>query len=483
MEDGNAGNDAVSELITAIVEICSDVLQKSEIGANDNFTDLRIGAQRALRIVTLTNQWLGAQLTLRQFFLSRTPARLARALHEQGVHPPVGGTFTQRKSGDEDRRASGYWETFWDSTYRFSGFQQVGGFNTAGWYDKRALRAMPESHMREWVQSTVARLLSLNPRRIFEIGCGVGLIMSQMLEHCERYVGSDLSGEAVRRLRESLASNPQSDRIDVFRADARGAVNRMDRGYDLVLLNSVIQYFPDMEYLSEVLAGLMKGVESSGSIFIGDILNRDLHHAMHVTHVAEQFPGTAPVSQILKAVGQSLAGDTPLLVSPGELLRTVGQISPDWDCHALVRRGCEPTEMNRFRYDAVLSQARLCRAALGDPPSTVTWPRSHPFDSAEDVLSSMLHAHGGRMIIRSVPDARSYAAVELSRSLEAVPADATLAHARSGIASVMGMDPEMAWEVGHRLGYGVAVAPDRQPGYVNAAFWRGSGDWDAASLL
>ena len=44
-----------------------------------------------------------------------------------------------------------------------------------------------------------------------------------------------------------------------------------DDSVDLVILNSVVQYFPDVEYLLEVLSEAVRVVQRGGHIFVGDV--------------------------------------------------------------------------------------------------------------------------------------------------------------------------------------------------------------------
>ena len=44
--------------------------------------------------------------------------------------------------------------------------------------------------------------MSLEPRRVLEIGCGSGLIMFALLPHSTAYTGTDISLSNIKRLRE-----------------------------------------------------------------------------------------------------------------------------------------------------------------------------------------------------------------------------------------------------------------------------------------
>ena len=56
--------------------------------------------------------------------------------------------------------------------------------------------------MREWLDATVARIVGLAPKRVLEIGCGVGLLVEALAPRCEAYCGTDFSAIAINRLRE-----------------------------------------------------------------------------------------------------------------------------------------------------------------------------------------------------------------------------------------------------------------------------------------
>jgi len=50
-----------------------------------------------------------------------------------------------------------------------------------------------------------------------------------------------------------------------------------------VIINSVVQYFPSVEYLVKVLEQTIKQVRPEGSIFIGDVRSLPLLRAFHTS--------------------------------------------------------------------------------------------------------------------------------------------------------------------------------------------------------
>ena len=109
--------------------------------------------------------------------------------------------------------------------------------------------------MRAWVSATVASLRALRPRRIVEIGCGTGLLLEALAPACTSYVGVDFSATAVARLHRRVAAEPGWAHVRLREGDALTALTEVaDESVDLVILNSVVQYFPDTAYLEGVLA-------------------------------------------------------------------------------------------------------------------------------------------------------------------------------------------------------------------------------------
>ena len=136
--------------------------------------------------------------------------------------------------------------------------------------------------MREWVDHTTSRILatpesSARGPSVLEIGCGTGMLLFRVAPHCSRYVGVDFSEAALvaRRVADRVATaGPREARaVSVPTSlDALGA----EAPFDLVVINSVIQYFPDVDYLAKVLEAAYARLAPGGALFVGDV--RSLRH-------------------------------------------------------------------------------------------------------------------------------------------------------------------------------------------------------------
>src|SRR5262249_28759125 len=139
----------------------------------------------------------------------------------------------------------------WESTFsaEFAGRQSGPSF--VGWTSSYTREAIPEAEMQEWLDGTIGRISSFKPQRLLEIGCGVGLLLQHLAPECEVYRGTDLSAAAIEGLRRWVGSQPRLGHVELSQqeaADLKGIAGP----YDTVVLNSVVQYFPDVEYLVQV---------------------------------------------------------------------------------------------------------------------------------------------------------------------------------------------------------------------------------------
>jgi ubiquinone/menaquinone biosynthesis C-methylase UbiE len=133
--------------------------------------------------------------------------------------------------------------------------------------------------MREWRDRTVERILGLAPSRILEIGCGTGLLLTQIAPRCRRYVATDFSGVSVELVRRAVKDQESLSHVELLQRGADDFAGLAPGSFDTVILNSVVQYFPDAEYLERVLEGAMSVLSDDGRVFIGDVRDARLHRA------------------------------------------------------------------------------------------------------------------------------------------------------------------------------------------------------------
>src|ERR1700741_38766 len=101
----------------------------------------------------------------------------------------------------------------WKKSYDLTQFPKEAasapvGFNTLGWNSTYTRQPVPADEMREWLQTTIAEIMKLTPKTVYEIACGTGMLLLQIAPCCNRYVGVDFSPAVLQSLRKQLKTLP-----------------------------------------------------------------------------------------------------------------------------------------------------------------------------------------------------------------------------------------------------------------------------------
>ncbi|MRG98067.1 non-ribosomal peptide synthetase/type I polyketide synthase [Polyangium spumosum] len=365
-----------------------------------------------------------------------------------------------------DEEQVGAWRDIYDGAYRQSRAEDP-TFDVTGWMSSYTGEPIPEPTMRVWRDNTVARLLSLGPARVYEIGCGTGLLLHPIAPHCRSYVGADFSAAAVERLR-TVSTARGLSQVTVEQREAIDFSGIEPASFNLVVLNSVAQYFPDRHYLEAVLSGAARALRPGGAIFLGDVRCLPLAEAFHASVEFSRARSDEPAAVLAERIQRAVRAEGELLLAPGyfESLRSVvPEIS-----HAEIwlKRGHGADEMTRFRYDVLLFVGEV-----GESVTVATTRRyAESFGSLASLERWLADERPERAEILGIPNARVLAdciAAQKARGQEGTVHEVLSEAARGATDAVA---PESLWEIGERLGYGVRVTYSRTagPSHVDVLF-------------
>jgi amino acid adenylation domain-containing protein len=370
---------------------------------------------------------------------------------------PNGG---YRESGEAPSREGlrtehvSHWQALFDD--QIYGRERDPSFDVTGWNSSFTGEPIPDEEMREWLDDTVAGILARRPRRVLELGCGTGLVLFRVAPHCESYVATDFSRAALDHIRKHLGLlGPAASRVRLEHAFADDLPLLRPGSADLVVLNSVVQYFPDVHYLVRLLERAVDVVAPGGAIFVGDVRSLPLLGAFHAS--VELFKADATLSgeQLRRQARLKADQETELALDPAffvELARSLPQI--DHVEIAPKRMRCH-NELSRFRYQVVIG---VGEATPDESPEWLEWGASEL--TLAELGRLLAKGRPTKLGLARVPNARVAADVTAWHWLVGSERPTTAGELRELVddAAAAAVDPEELAEVAAAAGYDAAFS-------------------------
>ena len=359
----------------------------------------------------------------------------------------------------------------YDEAYRQTSSSDDPTFNINGWISSYTGQLIAEADMREWVAATVDRILSLKPRKVLEIGCGTGMFVARVAPHCTAYVALDPAPNGLANIRALQAKMPEIAHVVLHERFADQIDDFEPGSFDTIIINSVIQLFPDFAYFRTVVEKMLRLVAPGGRIFIGDCVNLAMLETLQTSLQLFRADDMAPAGQIRQRIRQEVGKERDLAVGPNVFAALAHEHLAITHFQVIPRRGRARNELTPFRFDGILHVGGAHAVRHGSEP--LDWQRAGLSLSA--VQRILTEDQPETLTLANVPNARVSQETAATVWLRDAPAGATMAQLRTHLAQLpkTGIEPDALWAL-ESLGYRAELSwlDTGADGAVNAVFTR-----------
>ncbi|RDH36767.1 acetyl-CoA synthetase-like protein [Aspergillus welwitschiae] len=267
---------------------------------------------------------------------------------------------TMGVSGQDTSGQVQVWGEFFETNvYHLSGLHpSERGRDFRGWKSMYTGAPIEKAEMNEWLDDTIGALLNGgSPGHVFEVGTGTGMILFNVVEGLQSYVGLEPSIAAFEFVQAAVPSIPGLEGKVRLQKGTADDISRLDRSnpVDVAIINSVAQYFPSPGYLLRVVEDLVC-LQGAKRIFLGDLRSYALYEEFQVSKALYgETHGVPTMANIRSQMAETVHLEEELLVDPAFFTSLPSRV-PQLIQHVeiLPKRMVATNELSCYRYAAVL---------------------------------------------------------------------------------------------------------------------------------
>ncbi|MEO1433644.1 MAG: condensation domain-containing protein, partial [Cyanobacteria bacterium J06633_8] len=356
------------------------------------------------------------------------------------------------------------WQYTFDETYSGSEAQTSIDFNIAGWNNSYDGKPIPAAQMRQWLDNTLERIKALTPQRVLEIGCGTGMILFNIAPQVESYWATDFSEAAIKRL-ESVSE------AKLLHREAIDFSEIPESYFDTIIINSVAQYFPDLEYFQQVIAGALNALAPGGSLFIGDNRNLALLDAFHASVALFQSDDKADKETFSALMEQIADKENELILNPSFFVNLIEIFDNLETVEVHLKAESSDNELTKYRYDVILHKKGEENSEYIEP----VWVNWRIGMQLEDLRQSLLQKLEIPIGYCGIPNARL---IEDEAILQWLKDDsATTIEEISSVNIQSTINPSELYALARETGCQaiISYSPDRGANYFDVCFYPNRG--------
>ena len=295
---------------------------------------------------------------------------------------------------------------------------------------------------------------------------GSGLLLGELAPDCAEYWATDFAAPTIETLGSAVRSQPWADRVTLRTQPAHTTDGLPERHFDTVVLNSVIQYFPDAAYLLDVLRKILPLLAPGGSIHLGDVRNHALLPYFAAAVELAQAGGTETADTVRERVRRAVLSERELLLAPEFFAALPDHLPGVTGVDIQLGRMRTTNELGLYRYSVVLHTGTDLES-LGDVPCR-SWARFGTITALADHLRTDQPV---ALRVTGVPHTGLRSVITAVVALDAMAGHALVSKPdpRPESARIVPADFDL---LGAELGYRVAVTWSPDPGLMDVIVTR-----------
>lgn len=280
------------------------------------------------------------------------------------AEPELVGFLSASASGHQQSQEEIYdqvldWEHHFDS-HMFADVSKIDfselGCDFLGWNSMLDGQPIDRAEMQEWLDDAIETTIGGNElHHVLEVGTGTGMILFNLPQTLKSYVGIEPSRSAasfVTRMTDAVPHLKGKAKVHVGTALDVKSIQGLQP--EVVVLNSVIQYFPSSEYLLDFTTSITQ-LPAVSKIVFGDVRSLPLNRQFQIARVLFSNQKRMSLKDVRQAMLRLDAQEEELLVDPA-FFTTLQHRMPEVIKHVeiLPKKMKAVNELSSYRYTAVL---------------------------------------------------------------------------------------------------------------------------------
>jgi amino acid adenylation domain-containing protein len=282
---------------------------------------------------------------------------------DEGQEPEIVGFIAVDDDHSTEREETGNQVEGWQNHFEDGTYADIStispsaiGNDFKGWTSMYDGSEIDKAEMQEWLDDTMQALHDGEvPSHVLEIGTGSGMILFNLSAGLQSYVGLEPSKSAAAFVNNAIKSVPAlAGKAEVHVGTATDVSQLSGLRPDLVVFNSVVQYFPTPEYLTQVVDTLVR-IPGVKRLFFGDIRSHAINRHFLAARAIHTLGNNATKRSVRQKMAELEEREEELLVEPA-FFTALEKRLPDLIKHVeILPKNMQATnELSAYRYAAVV---------------------------------------------------------------------------------------------------------------------------------